>query len=212
MPLPSIIEVAQKHLFSDRDQMLKGGIPELTVGHIERLRDIYMFWVSFPSKRDRDIVAELKHRYGIGETVARQDLRVIKNLLGNIEKVSKDYMRYRVTQMLERAYQKAVEANNPRDMVAAAKALSDAHQLGKEDDRASVLDKVVPVVLSFTDDPTVIGIQRMPDFRNKIRQAKERYFMEQTQDIEFEEIDARIDDIFNPKHLPDGLTAPTSIS
>lgn len=201
MALPSIIDVAQEYLFADTDKMSAAGLPETTIRHIVRLRDIYSFWLSYPSKRDRDIVAELRSRYGIGDTVAREDLRLIKNLLGEFQKVSKDYMRYRVTMMLNRAYEKADAANNTRDMVAAAKALKEVHQLDKDDPRADILDKVVPIVLNFTDDPTVIGIQRMPDFRNRIKEVKNKYWLEQTEDVEFEEIDAKLDDIFNPHHL-----------
>lgn len=201
MALPSIIDVAHEYLFADTDKMSASGLPEATIRHIVRLRDIYSFWLSYPSKRDRDIVAELRSRYGIGDTVAREDLRLIKNLLGEFQKVSKDYMRYRVTMMLNRAYEKADAANNTRDMVAAAKALKEVHQLDKDDPRADILDKVVPIVLNFTDDPTVIGIQRMPDFRNRIKEVKNKYWLEQTEDVEFEEIDARLDDIFNPHHL-----------
>lgn len=201
MPLPAIIDIAHEYLFADSDKMVAAGLPAATIRHIVRLRDIYSYWLSFPSKRDRDIVGELRSRYGIGDTVAREDLRLIKNLLGEFQKVSKDYMRYRVTMMLNRAYEKADAANNTRDMVAAAKALKEVHQLDKDDPRAAILDKVVPIALNFTDDPTVIGIQRMPDFRNRIKEVKNKYWLEQTEDVEFEEIDAKLDDIFNPLHL-----------
>lgn len=211
MPLPAIIDVAHEYLFADSDKMVAAGLPEATIRHIVRLRDIYNYWLSYPSKRDRDIVGELKSRYGIGDTVAREDLRLIKNLLGDFQKVSKDYMRYRVTMMLNRAYEKADAANNTRDMVAAAKALKEVHQLDKDDPRADILDKVVPIVLNFTDDPTVIGIQRMPDFRNRIKEVKNKYWMEQTEDVEFEEIDAKLDDIFNPHHL-NGNSQSTGLS
>lgn len=212
MPLPSIIDIAQNHLFSDRDKMEAAGITAPTMNHLLRLRDMYNFWLSFPNKRDRDIVAELKNRYGIGDTVAREDLRTIKVLLGDLQRVTKDYMRFRVTQMLERAYRKADDKNNPRDMVAAAAQLTKLHQLDKEDDRASVLDKLVPVVLSFTDDPTVIGIRRMPGFREKIKALKESYWTEQVEQVEFEDIDAQLDDLFRPPKLNYGNEATAGIS
>lgn len=198
MPLPAILDVAREHLFADSDKMEAAGVPAATSRHILRLRDIYNFWLAYPSKRDRDIVAELRRRYGLGDSAARQDLRLIKDLLGEFQKVSKDYMRYRVSVMLSRAYEKADAANNTRDMVAAAKALTEVHQLDKEDPRTDILDKVVPIVLNFTDDPTVIGIKRMPDFRNRIKAVKEQYFLEQTEDVGYEEVDAGLDDLFKP--------------
>ena len=89
MPLPAIIDIAHQHLFSDRDKMQTAGLPAATIRHLERLRDIYNYWLAFPTKRDRDIVAELRSRYGIGDTVAREDLRMIKTLLGDLQTVTK---------------------------------------------------------------------------------------------------------------------------
>lgn len=205
MALPQVLDAAREYLFADRDRMEGDGLPGPTIRHLERLRDIYNYWVSFPSKRDRDIVAELRSRYGIGDTAAREDLRLIKTLLGDFQRVTKDYMRYRVTQMLERAYEKAEAANSPRDMVAAAKALKEVHQLDKEDDRASVVEKLVPLALAFTDDPAVIGISRMPNFRQAIKDMKQKYWTEATEEVDFEDIDAmHMEDIFKPKQLPYG--------
>lgn len=196
MPLPSIQDVAVEHLFSDYDKLVAAGLPVTTIRHLERLRDIYNYWLTFPSKRDRDIVAELRSRYGLGDTVAREDLRLIKSLLGDFQRVSKDYMRYRVTTMLERAYEKAEASGNTRDMIAAAKVLKEVHRLDKDDERANVLDKLVPIRLLFTDDPAVIGLSRMPDYRNRIKAVKERYWVEATQDVDFEDIDETLDDLF----------------
>lgn len=147
MALPAILDVAREHLFADIDKMAASGLPELTINHIVRLRDIYSYWINFPSKRDRDIVAELKSRYGICDTVAREDLRLIKTLMGDLQRVTKDYMRYRTTEILYRAYDKADSQNNPRNMIAAAAQLGKIHQLDKDDERANIIDKMVPVVL-----------------------------------------------------------------
>lgn len=214
MPLPAILEVAHSHLFSSRDEMTAAGLPAVTIRHLERLRDIYNYWVAFPSKRDRDIVAALRARYGIGDTVARQDLRVIKTLLGDLQRVSRDYMRYRVTVMLEDAYASAKDSGDARGMVSAAKALADAHQLDKDDDRSGVLDSLLPVALTFTDDPEVIGIPRMPNHREAIRKMKERYATEQTEYVEFEDIDFNEAALFTPKQpqLTDADKSSESIS
>lgn len=212
MALPAISDIAHEHLFADRDKMKAAGLPDVTIRHIERLRDIYSYWLAFPSKRDRDIVAEMRHRYGVGDTVAREDLRLIKNLLGDLNRVSKDYIRFRVTQMCERAYEKAEAANRPREMIQAAKELASAHQLDKEDDRASVIDKLERVRLSFTDDPVVIGIPRMPDSREKIKAMKEKYASEATEDVDYEEIDAALDDYFPEPGAAYGVKGTTGIS
>lgn len=198
MPLPAILEVAENHLFSDRDKMEAAGLPVATIDHLIRLRDIYNYWISFPSKKDRDIVAQLKARYGIGDSQARTDLRLVKVLLGNLEQTTKQYHRYRFTIMINKAYDKADLQNNTRDMVAAAAKYARYMQLDKEDERANVLDKLVPMSLRFTDDPEVIGLPRVPNAREKVKAMKERYWTEETVDVEFEELDSPVDEIFKP--------------
>lgn len=212
MPVPAIIDVAHQYLFADIDKMQAANLPDVTIKHLIRLRDIYNFWLNFPSKRDRDIVAELRQRHGLGETAARDDLRLVKVLLGDMARTTKDYHRYRFNEMIQRAYDKADKQNNPRDMVAAAAQYARYNQLDKDDERANIIDRVVPIILSFTDDPEVIGITRMPNFREKIKAVKERYWTDQVKDVEFEEIDANLDEIFKPKQLSNGDPASTSIS
>lgn len=212
MALPSILDAAHTHLFADRDKMVAAGLPEATIRHLERLRDIYNYWVTYPNKRDRDIVDELRKRYGVGDTVAREDLRLIKVILGDLHRTTKDYHRYRFLEMISAAFDKAQEKNNVMAMVAAADKYAKYMQLDKEDERASILDKVVPIVLSFTDDPEVIGIKRLPNFREKIKKMKEKYWTEATEEVDYEDVEAeRLDNIFKPL-LPDGITAPTGIS
>lgn len=210
MAQQALIDVAHRHLFSDRDQMVKAKISAGTIEHIIRLRDLYNYWLTYPSKRDRDIVAELRSRYKIGNTVAYEDLRVLKTLLGDLQKTTRDYHRYRFNQMITKAYEKADADNNTRDMVAAAAQYARYNQLDKEDDRASVLDTLAPIMLNFTDDPTTIGIQRMPDFREKIRAMHDRYWVEATEYVDYEEVDADLDNIFNP-HVINGDQTTTSL-
>lgn len=210
MAQQALIDVAHRHLFSDRDQMVKAKISAGTIEHIIRLRDLYNYWLTYPSKRDRDIVAELRSRYKIGNTVAYEDLRVLKTLLGDLQKTTRDYHRYRFNQMITKAYEKADADNNTRDMVAAAAQYARYNQLDKEDDRASVLDTLAPIMLNFTDDPETIGIKRMPDFREKIRAMHDRYWVEDTEYVDYEEVDADLDNIFNP-HVINGEQTTTSL-
>lgn len=69
---------------------------------------------------------------------------------------------------------------------------------------------LVPMMLRFTDDPSVIGIPRMPDSREKIKKMKEQYWSEATEEVDFEEVDAGLDDIFKP--LPPYAASPDSDS
>lgn len=205
MGLPSIYETALDHLFADEDKMMNAGLPQATVKHILRLRAAYNMWLRFPSKRDREVVAFIMQQGGVGQSVAYEDLRILKLLLGELQRTSKDFHRYKVLKMLDVAYEKASAKGDTRDMVAAADKMGKYTQLDKEDQRDRGYDKIIPQMFVFTDDPAVIGLQRMPGFREKIRKAKQDYWIEDTELVEAEEVDARLDDIFKPKFIADGL-------
>ena len=199
MGLPSIIDVAHEHLFADVSIMKASGLSEPTIRHILRLRDVYNYWLQFPSKKDRDIVNELKLRGGIGDTQARQDLRLIKTLLGDLELQTTNYYRYRVIEMASRAYDKAAAMNNTRDMVAAASLIGKVTRLDKDDPAGNMYEQAAVQSFEFTDDPAVIGLSRVPNHREKIKAMKEKYFNETIVDIEAEVIEYNPDEIFKPK-------------
>ena len=203
MPLPAIIDVAREHLFDDADKLRRDGVPQATIDHIVRLRDVYSYWLQFPDKRDRDIVAELKRRGGIGDTQARSDLRLVKTLIGDLQQSTKNYHRYRVVEMLRRAYDKAAAVGDARSMVAAADKIGKYTNLDKEDDHDMRYDLIKPQSFRFTDDPSVIGIEPLPGFREKIKEVKSRYWTDQTDYVEFEEIDFNEDELFRPADAQD---------
>ena len=64
MPVPAIIDVAHQYLFADIDKMQAANLPDVTIKHLIRLRDIYNFWLNFPSKRDRAPSAPWPRRDG----------------------------------------------------------------------------------------------------------------------------------------------------
>ena len=62
MPLPSILDVARTHLFDDRDALVAAGMHPATIGHLLRIRDVYSYWLNFPLKRDKEIVALVRQK------------------------------------------------------------------------------------------------------------------------------------------------------
>lgn len=199
MPLPAILETAEKHLFTDRDKMIAGGVPAPTADHIIRLRDVYNYWLQFPTRRDREIVARLMEVGGVARSQAYEDLKLVKALLGNFQKTTRDYHRYRFTEMIRRAYEKAEAAGDARSMVAAADKYAKYMQLDKEEEREDYYALVQKQVFKFTDDPTVIGIKPVPNIREKIKAKKEQYWSEDVQEVSFEEVDFDADEIFKPR-------------
>lgn len=198
MPLPAINDVAVRHLFASVDEMTKAGIPATTQQHIIRLRDMYNYWLAFPRKKDREIIAEIKHRYNLQNTQAYEDLRIIKNLLGNLQEASKQYHRYRFLEMITETYDLARTQKDARSMVAAADKYAKYMQLDKEDEHDARYDLIPIQPFEPTDDPTVIGIKPIADIREKIRRKKEQYWNEDIEDVLPEMVEFNEDDIFHP--------------
>ncbi len=201
MPLPSIADAAQQYLFTDRDKMIRSGVPEATINHIIRIRDVYSYWLQFPQKKDREIVGELMRRGNIQRSAAYEDLRLIKQLLGDLNKVSKDYARYRFLQMVERAYKVAENSGDARSMVAAADKLGKYMGLAEADEVDKGYDKIPVQIFAVTDNPEVIGLKRLPNARDQIKAMKQKYWNEEIVDVEAEEVDYDIDSIFHPKPI-----------
>lgn len=201
MPLPSIANAAQQYLFTDRDKMIRSGVPEATINHIIRIRDVYSYWLQFPQKKDREIVGELMRRGNIQRSAAYEDLRLIKQLLGDLNKVSKDYARYRFLQMVERAYEVAENSGDARSMVAAADKLGKYMGLAEADEVDKGYDKIPVQIFAVTDNPEVIGLKRLPNARDRIKAMKQKYWNEEIVDVEAEEVDYDIDSIFHPKPI-----------
>ena len=95
MPVPATIDMCSRYLFADVNEMTTDGVPEVIQQRLLRLRDMYNFWLQFPRKKDLEIVSELELRYKVSKSTAYEDIRIIKRLLGDLAKTTKDYHRYK---------------------------------------------------------------------------------------------------------------------
>lgn len=120
MPLPAIIDVARDNLFADARDMQRAGVPQATQEHLFRLRDLYNLWLQHPRIKDKEIVLKLQQDYKLGKSQAYTDLSLLKLLLGEFQKTSKDYHRYRFIEMINEAYEVARVNKDAKAMTAAA--------------------------------------------------------------------------------------------
>lgn len=199
MPVPATIEVCEKYLFADITEMSADGIPELIQQRLLRLRDMYNFWLQFPRKKDLEIVLELERRYSVSKSTAYEDIRIIKRLLGDLAKTTKDYHRYKFCQMIDETFDMAKRTKDARAMGAAANYYAKYTQLDKEDILDKGYDKIIVQPFEPTDDPTVLGIKPIPNVREKIKSKIEQYWSDDIEDVDFEPVEFNEDDIFKVK-------------
>ena len=199
MPVPATIDTIQQYLFADVDKMTEAGVPEIIQKRLLRLRDMYNTWLQFPRMKDLEIVVALEERYGIGKSAAYEDVRIIKRLLGDFNKTTKDYDRFHVKQMLDESFDKARKINDARAMAQCANYYGKYTQCDKEDIQDKGYDKIVMQPFEPTDDPSVLGIKAIPNLRDKIRNKINQYWSDDIQDIEYENVEFNEEDIFKPK-------------
>ena len=203
MPLPAIIDTARDHLFADVTDMQRAGLPLATQEHIFRLRDLYNYWLQHPRIKDKEIILKLQQDYKLGKSQAYSDLSILKLLLGEFQKTSKDYHRYRFIEMINEAYEVARVNKDAKAMATAADKYAKYTQLDKEDEINFDYDKIAVQAFVPTDDPSVAGFKPVPNLREVIRNTIKKYEKEceYIKFVEVEEADFNPDNIFK---VPDG--------
>lgn len=197
--LPAILDTAKDYLFADVSKMIEAGLPEKTQRHLIRLRDIYNYWLQFPMTKDRELVAHIMQAYSLQATQAYADLRLVKALLGDLQKSTKEYHRYRFIEMVNAAYEMARVNRDAKSMVAAADKYAKYTELDKEDLVDRGFDKIIIQPFKPTDDPSVAGFKPVPNIREKIQKKIASYWNEEFEEVEFEAVEFNEDDIFKPK-------------
>lgn len=188
MAKPEIYDICVNHLFDDKNKLTHLAPQQLD--KLLRIRSAYTMMLEFPSKKDREIILHLQTNFGIDRTAAYDDLRVIKDVLGAINKQTKDWHRFRFNYRNEKAYSMAELQQNPTAMNKCNDTYGKYNQLDKEDVQTVPWDKIIPQTFEPTSDPSVLGIKPMPKFRETIAALKKKY-LQDAEDVTYEEIDLK---------------------
>lgn len=184
MPRPGTLEVCRKYLYEDVDQ-----IPEAYRDRVKRIRVGFSHWYEFPSTSRSRIKDLIVQEFGVTGKTAYEDLQIVEILLGNIKNPEKAWIRYRVNTMLEEAYRIAKLQKDPKGMAIAADKLGKYNQLDKPDAEPLPYDDIVPQTFEPTDDPSVLGLKKDPEIREKKKRMLEKYIADiEITDVPYEEL------------------------
>lgn len=183
------LDLCRQHLYSDIDKM--NMIPVNIRDRILRIRSGYTIWNEYPSKKDKEIALHIMQQYGIEKSMAYDDVRLIKDLLGSINKQSKDWHLYQVNAWLDEAVEMARKKNNEDGIIKAAKVKVSANQLDKADATEFPWEDIKPQSFEITSDPTVIGLKKIPNLKEKIASTFKKYAEDISfiEEVTYEEID-----------------------
>lgn len=187
LPLASMEDYSIYITLSD-DELFERRIAQTVIERIHRLRGLYAYWLQFPQKFDQDIVQYDMAMFKVGKSQAYDDLHLVRLILGNLQQASKDFMRWKINQDLEQDLKAARRAGDHRSVAAIEKNRIINNRTDKDDELELEFDKIIPQQFVPVDDPTVLGIKKLPDLRNRIRELVKKYSDNSVQLAEYEEL------------------------
>lgn len=195
MSLPVNLDEYRKYLPMQPDEFERLAVPDDIRRRVQRLRALYSYWIEFSSKSTKELVDYDCQLFGISKSQGYDDVHYVKFLIGDLSKTTKDFARWQLNRMIEDDMRKARLAGDWRAVASMQKNFIKANMLDKEDTPELQFDKIVPMVIEPTDDPSVIGIKPVKNLRQRINKLIKRYnadddytdFVELPQD---EEIDS----------------------
>lgn len=188
MSLPVNIDEYSRLVVLDDDELQAQNVAVSVRERLQRLRGIYAYWLQFPSKFDKEIVDYDMKKFKVGRAQAYDDLHLTKILMGNLQQASKEFMRWKINRDLEEDLRLARQRGDLRAAASIEKNRIMNNRTDKDDEPELEFDKIVPQQFEMTDDPTVIGIQKVPCLRDRIRKLEKKYGDTKIEDADYEEI------------------------
>ena len=165
MSVPVNIDEYSEYLPVSSDELREQLVPEDTIQRIERLRELSSYWRSYPSTSPKELVTRCMQIFHVGKSQAYDDIHILKILIGNLEATTKEFARWRVNQMIEEDRVAARRDGDWRAVASMQKNYILNNQTDKPDTPDMAFDKIVPLQIEPTDDPSVLGIKAPKNLR-----------------------------------------------
>lgn len=168
-------EKMQLYLFDDPKDLDKIDFTEKELELKKRYMTVFTYWFDKPTLSEKKIIDFMIRDLGVARTQAYRDLHKIKILLGNVRNASKEWHRYKVIAMLDKAYELAELRNDAMAMISAADKLAKYTQLDKEEGEKIPYDQIVPQSFEPTGDVSVLGLEPINNLAERQRKLREKY-------------------------------------
>ena len=183
MSLPVNIDAYSEYLPIDSDELRSKLVPEDTILRVERLRELSAYWRSYPQTSPKELVNRCMQLFHVGKSQAYDDIHILKILIGNLEATTKEFARWRANQMIEEDRLAARRDGNWRAVASMQKNYIINNQTDKEDTPDKAFEKIVPLQIEPTDDPSVLGIKAPKN----LRQLRDKLIRRYSKDEEYDD-------------------------
>lgn len=193
MSVPVNIDDYSSYLPLDSSELRSQMVPEDTIQRIERLRELSAYWRSYPSTSPKELVSRCIQLFKVGKSQAYDDIHILKILIGNLEATTKEFARWRVNQMIEEDRTAARRDGDWRAVASMQKNYILNNQTDKPDTPDMAFEKIVPLQLEPTDDPSVLGIKAPKNLRAR-RDKLIKQFSKDDEYAEYTEVEPTEDE------------------
>lgn len=155
-------------------------LPPAEQTRLDRLKAVFTRWMDNPLITDAMMRDYIITQYSIGRAQAYNDIAMVKMLFGYAPKADKEFQRIKANHLLEQAAAAAMAGDDKqaKALTKIAETLVKTNQLDEPDGEDYPWEEIVPRDESFSVDPEVIGIQKVPGIEEKARKLLKRYTQE----------------------------------
>jgi hypothetical protein len=151
-------------LLSDKDLEIK-----------HRYEKVFVFWLNNPHLDDQQIVSFMRNTCDVGKSIAYEDLKNIKRMLGNVTMAGKEWHRHMVVEMCRKAYKMAMARKDPKAMSLAADKIGKYMKLDKDETESLPWDELVPPNFEPDPDVTILGLPQLDNIEQKRAALRDKY-------------------------------------
>jgi len=172
----TFFEKLQLYLFDDEDKI--PDYHQFTKHELEvkkRYSNVFAYWIDKPSLSEKKIIQYLISEFNLSKTQAYRDLHKIKVLLGNVRNATKEWQRYKLIAMIDKAYEIAEKRKDAKSMILAADKLGKYTQLDKQETQKIPYDEIIPPSWEITGDVKVLNIKPIENLEEKQKKMREKY-------------------------------------
>lgn len=199
MPLPSILDSCKLELFSDESE-IRDKYPLAMAERILRIREMYNYWLSSPSIRDRQLRDTIMSRYEVSQSTAYSDINLLHQLIPMLSPKSREFHRSRFGEMALETYNMAKARKDPRAMAAITATYGKMTGVDKDDETSMPIEEFLKQPFCPSLDPKLLGLKPIPDYYNYVARLEKELSRDfaDVEDVEYEETDLELDKLFSP--------------
>ena len=197
------MQIYSEHLFDTPDALDAATLDPRIRARLLRLREMYAWFIENPGVRDRNIVLEFKGRWranNISERVIYEDLAFVKQLVPNLTPVTKDWARWKYNEMIQETYEMAKKRKDVKTMERCASSYAKYNRIDDNDVPLISYDEIHVQPFTATSDPTVLGIEPIPNLRSFVNDLIAKYSKDcvDIEDVKAEDVDLEEDVYYRP--------------